>query len=55
MFDSLSIHPRAYNHVPGGSSVLYMDGHVEFIKYNAGGKQPLNEPFATLVGVYTKF
>lgn len=55
MFDSLSIHPNAYNHVPGGSNVLYMDGHVEFIKYNAGGEQPLNEPFATLVGVYTNF
>jgi prepilin-type processing-associated H-X9-DG protein len=23
-----------YNHVPGGSNVLFMDGHVEFIKYN---------------------
>jgi prepilin-type N-terminal cleavage/methylation domain-containing protein/prepilin-type processing-associated H-X9-DG protein len=22
-----------YNHVPGGSNVLYMDGHVEFLKY----------------------
>ena len=24
------------NHVPGGSNVLYMDGHVEFSKYGAG-------------------
>jgi len=24
-----------YNHVPGGSNVLYMDGHVEFVKQNA--------------------
>jgi len=23
----------AFNHVPGGCNVLYMDGHVEFIKY----------------------
>ncbi len=22
-----------YNHVPGGSNVLYMDGHVEFVRY----------------------
>jgi prepilin-type processing-associated H-X9-DG protein len=22
-----------FNHVPGGSNVLYMDGHVTFIKY----------------------
>lgn len=24
-----------FNHIPGGSNVLYMDGHVEFVKYNA--------------------
>ena len=24
-----------FNHVPGGSNVLYMDGHVEFVKYGA--------------------
>ena len=24
----------AYNHVPGGCNVLYMDGHVEFLRYN---------------------
>ena len=22
-----------FNHVPGGCNVLYMDGHVEFLKY----------------------
>ncbi len=31
-----------FNHVPGGSNVLYMDGHVEFLKYQgAGGKFPV--------------
>jgi prepilin-type N-terminal cleavage/methylation domain-containing protein/prepilin-type processing-associated H-X9-DG protein len=24
-----------FNHVPGGSNVLYMDGHVEFVKFNS--------------------
>ncbi len=24
-----------FNHLPGGCNVLYMDGHVEFVKYNA--------------------
>jgi prepilin-type N-terminal cleavage/methylation domain-containing protein/prepilin-type processing-associated H-X9-DG protein len=24
---------KMFNHVPGGSNVLYMDGHVEFLKY----------------------
>ena len=28
-----------YNHVPGGANVLYMDGHVEFVKY--GTKFPV--------------
>jgi prepilin-type N-terminal cleavage/methylation domain-containing protein/prepilin-type processing-associated H-X9-DG protein len=30
----------AFNHVPGGCNVLWMDGHVEFIKYP--GKYPLS-------------
>ncbi len=28
-----------FNHAPGGGNVLYMDGHVEFIRY--GAKDPL--------------
>ncbi len=31
----------AYNHVPGGSNVLYMDGHVAFVKY---GSFPVTNP-----------
>jgi len=30
-----------FNHIPGGANVLYMDGHVEFIKYP--GKFPLTQ------------
>lgn len=30
-----------FNHVPGGSNVLFMDGHVEFVKYP--GKWPLTK------------
>jgi prepilin-type processing-associated H-X9-DG protein len=26
----------AFNHIPGGSNVLYMDGHVEFKRYKGG-------------------
>ena len=29
-----------FNHVPGGSNVLYMDGHVEFLKWHS--KFPAN-------------
>ena len=35
-----------FNHVPGGSNVLFMDGHVEFIRFP--GKFPIvNEPIVT--------
>ena len=26
----------SFNHIPGGSNVLYMDGHVAFVKLNGG-------------------
>ena len=34
---------RQPNHDPGGGNVLYMDGHVEFIRYP--GKFPMTEKF----------
>ena len=30
-----------FNHSPGGSNILYMDGHVRFVRWN-GGEPPLN-------------
>jgi len=33
-----------FNHVPGGSNVLFMDGHVQFMRLNSG--PPLNTTFA---------
>ena len=33
MFDRITPVAEAYNHIPGGANVLYMDGHVEFLKY----------------------
>lgn len=35
---------RNMNHIPGGGNVLYMDGHVEFIKYP--GKSPISVGYA---------
>jgi len=35
MTDRLSTVVKGFNHVPGGSNVLYLDGHVAFVKYNA--------------------
>jgi len=37
---------QEFNHQPGGSNVLYMDGHVEFIKYP--NKWPVNAQMAIL-------
>jgi len=33
MHDWLSAQAEDYNHVPGGCNVLFMDGHVEFLRY----------------------
>ena len=42
MSDTVAPHPEHLNHVPGGANVLYMDGHVEFIKWAGSG---LTNPF----------
>lgn len=35
-----------YNHVPGGANVLFLDGHVAFVRYP--GDFPVSEGFASL-------
>ena len=35
------------NHIPGGCNVLYLDGHVEFVKYPT--EQPVSVAWATLL------
>ena len=40
----------AFNHVPGGGNVLYMDGHVAFLKYP--GPWPISPLVAGLNGVF---
>ncbi len=35
------------NHVGAGGNVLYMDGHVKFLKHP--GKSPMSVGFATLM------
>lgn len=52
-FDNVSTVAANFNHIPGGSNVLYMDGHVEFLRYP--GNQPINETVANLFGLITKF
>jgi prepilin-type N-terminal cleavage/methylation domain-containing protein/prepilin-type processing-associated H-X9-DG protein len=50
-YDILASRPDYFNHLPGGSNVLFMDGHVEFIKYP--GEAPVGKSFATWIGVVT--
>ena len=49
-----------FNHVPGGCNVLYLDGHVAFVKYvggdscsDAGGNSPVLPSMASLIGAIT--
>jgi prepilin-type N-terminal cleavage/methylation domain-containing protein/prepilin-type processing-associated H-X9-DG protein len=49
--DTFSTKIEDFNHIPGGSNILYMDGHVEFLKYSTGGKAPLNGPAALGIGL----
>lgn len=42
--DVTSARGKEFNHIPGGSNVLYMDGHVEFLGYP--GKAPVSKAVA---------
>ena len=48
MMDHLSAEAREFNHVPGGSNVLAMDGHVEFMRYQPPSEGPVSEALARL-------
>ena len=47
-----------FNHVPGGSNVLYMDGHVGYVKYGDGDPMAVTQipgdtaPISALAGIY---
>jgi len=48
MWDILSTDVGKFSHVPGGSNVLYMDGHVEFVKFP--GEMPVSRLMAVING-----
>jgi prepilin-type N-terminal cleavage/methylation domain-containing protein/prepilin-type processing-associated H-X9-DG protein len=50
MWDLVMANPKDFNHIPGGSNVLYMDGHVEFVRYP--GKAPVGPPLAKVTAVF---
>ncbi len=47
-WDFTSTFVQGYNHVPGGSNVLYLDGHVSFVRFP--GDAPVDQLTATLTG-----
>ena len=50
MFDMASSRTGEFNHVPGGGNVLYMDGHVEFLKFPS--EFPLTRAFVSMVAMF---
>jgi len=48
-FDNVSIDAGNFSHVPGGANVLFVDGHVEFVKYP--GEHPVSRVWAVLSDV----
>ncbi len=47
MFDMVSVNPTDYNHLPGGSNVLFMDGHAAFVSFP--GKYPVSRAYAVML------
>ena len=50
MWDLASTKSEEFNHVPGGCNVLYMDGHVEFLKYPS--THPINKMFTAITAAF---
>jgi len=51
VWDHVRTNVKDFNHAPGGSNVLYMDAHVEFIRYP--GEPPVGKTLAKMTGVFT--
>ena len=52
MYDAVTSVTKDFNHVPGGANVLYMDGHVDFLKYPS--RYPASVAWATATGDITE-
>jgi prepilin-type N-terminal cleavage/methylation domain-containing protein/prepilin-type processing-associated H-X9-DG protein len=53
MWDHASTKTIDFSHVPGGGNVLYLDGHVEFLKY-PNERFPFTQDSARTLGRYGK-
>jgi prepilin-type processing-associated H-X9-DG protein len=50
LYDNVSLAADQFNHAPGGSNVLYMDGHVEFQRYP--GPPPVGKKMSAIMRVF---
>jgi prepilin-type N-terminal cleavage/methylation domain-containing protein/prepilin-type processing-associated H-X9-DG protein len=50
LFDMSSTNTGEFNHIPGGGNVLYLDGHVNFMRYPS--EFPVTRAFVTLVSLF---
>ena len=50
LLDLVSVNVDEFNHVPGGANVLFMDSHVEFIKFAT--KYPVQRAWASMVNMF---
>lgn len=53
LWDHISTKVKDFAHVPGGGNVLYLDGHVEFLKY-PNFRFPMTTDSARIFGRYNK-
>ncbi len=50
MWDNVATDVARFNHVPGGCNVLYMDGHVDYVKYP--GPPPVTQILAEMLHLF---
>lgn len=50
MFDMTSSTTGEFNHIPGGGNVLYMDGHVGWVRFP--GEFPISRAFVCLISMF---
>ena len=56
MFDTISTDIRDFSHIPAGGNIMYMDGHVEFVKYpDDRGRIPYTRFFVDVTSTINAF
>ena len=50
-FDVVTTNASNFSHIPGGSNVLFMDGHVDYVRYPSE-QFPVTEEFAVFANSF---